>query len=98
MVFVFRYHRSLQYVSIGLLLAHLLYSTPTCFLLLWESILRIKLHLQSTINSDGLLVQFALMRSDESALRSCSNSALDCLRGLLDNSSTLSSVNVGQTL
>ena len=61
-----------SYVSIGLLLAHLSYSTPT-LLHLWESILRINLHLSSTIERDGLLVQFPA--SADSALHrrsSCS--------------------------
>ena len=75
--------------------SHLQYSTPNA---LWESILGIKLHLSSTIKLDGLLVQASAMalRSAESALRS--SCTLDSAQLNVDLDTTLSSVNVGQTL
>ena len=47
--------RSVQSIGLVVLPEHLLYSTPNA---LWESILRIKLHLQSTIHPRWSLVQF----------------------------------------
>ena len=72
-------------------------STRLRRLLLWESILRIKLHLSSTIERDGSLVEFparphrSFLRVIHS-IRSFNSTQLD------DLDSTLSSVNVGQTL
>ena len=75
--------------------SHLLYSTLNA---LWESILCIKLHLSSTIERDGLLVEFPAIavHSSFSYAYSITSSNSMRLRGLLDT--TLSSVNVGQTL